>query len=106
MATYIPSETITIPRQKLLPPKVEIIGQTRLDQGQGVVNMEAVGLFVDAEGAPILDAEGKEQFAGTGKVYSVPIPNILSKQLAGITGAQVLEFIGALFDELAAESQP
>jgi hypothetical protein len=105
MATYIPSETIVIPRQKLLPPRVDIVGQSRLDKGQGVVNMEAVGLLVDDAGEPILDSEGKEQFKGTGRVFSVAIPDILQKQLAGIAGAQVLEFIAALFDELAQESE-
>lgn len=106
MASYLPSSTNVTPRQKLLPPRVEIVGQSRLDTGEGVVNMEAVGLLVDENGSPILDAENKEQFRGTGKILSVSIPEVLPLEFNGISGAQVLEYIGALFDHLAAQAFP
>jgi hypothetical protein len=99
MATYIPAETIVIPRQKLLPPRLEMVGDPRLDQGLGVLNMEAIGLLVDEAGEPLLDDNGKEQFRGTGKVISLRIEEQIGRVCAGISTEQVLAYFAALFDE-------
>lgn len=103
MATYIPAKTIEVPRQKLLPPSLNIVGQSRLDRGEGVLSMEVVGLVIDADGVPILGPDGREQYKGTGQRVQLSVAEAMQRTLAGVSGVQVMEFIGALFDQLVEE---
>ena len=101
MASYREaSEIVTpVPRLKLIPGNFQA-ADGRVDQGRGLVRMEVVGVVVDEEGTPIVDAEGKEQVLSLGRSHSIPVQDTLSKTFSGITGAQVLDYIGQLFDEL------
>lgn len=103
MATYRPSTEIVtpVPRLKLIPGSFSA-NDGRIDLGQGKITMMEQGIIVDEADVPILDAEGNQQVVSTGRQLTIQIADTLGKTLNGITGLQVIEYIGTLFDELEA----
>lgn len=93
----IPAEETTL---KVLPTTIIFKGN-ELDKGRGTIDVKSIGRIVDAEGNPVLDSDEQEQYkviTGNAKDFRANIEDDLMTDFGGITGAQVLGWLGAWID--------
>jgi hypothetical protein len=69
------------------------------DLGIGNITVSTIGRVVDADTKePILSADGQMQYEGAGAPINLPIVDVLGTEIDGITGMDVLNWLGKWFD--------
>ena len=107
MAFY---ENIEIPavskRVKTVPRNFMFEG-TEMDYGQGTIIVATIGRLVDAENNPLVDAQGKFIYEpGDRQHVQVALPTVMSTTINGITGMDVLNWLGVWFDQQVTPVEP
>ncbi len=100
MAYYENIEIPAVSKRVKTVPRNFLFEGTELDYGQGTICVSTVGRRVDADNTPLVDADGKFIYEPGDRQYvQAALAPVLSHTIDGITGMDVLNWLGKWFDE-------
>ena len=100
MATYTEQNVPAVSKRfKVIATDITFSG-LEMDKGAGSISAGTTGRLVDAEDEPILDGNGECQYSGAGAITleEISVTDVLATEIDGITGEQIMGWLGKWFD--------